>query len=74
MSLPFSGGDVCIIAAGKREHMAARPEKIRGGNHGGFPSIHIYGNPRRGYGLYTRPWAIIASATLMNPAMLAPLT
>lgn len=30
MSLPFSGGDVCIIAAGKREHMAARPEKIRG--------------------------------------------
>lgn len=34
MSLPFSGGDICIIAAGKREHMALQrccgAEKIRG--------------------------------------------
>jgi len=47
---------------------------LRNGHHGGGR----YGDAGRdacGTGVaYTRPWSIIASATLMKPAMLAPLT
>ena len=62
----------------KRESDDAGGAK-RKGEDGGSPPAGGGSSRRRDlriagtYG-YTRPWAIIARATLMNPAMLAPTT
>jgi len=50
-----------------------RGEEGRRRRREGVPSHHRYPRDSERFG-YTRPCAIIARATLMNPAMLAPTT